>query len=125
MRGLKQYGFAGGLVYRPYVANPPILDSSEPPAQFGDGDVWKFLTAAFGNTLPSPNDNNSDGYLYVVFMPPGVSPTNGAGGEHTAGNWGGKMVHFAWVANGSSDRMTSLFSHELVAAGRGPARNTS
>lgn len=123
MSGLAQYkGIGNGQVLLEWGTRS---NGSNPPNNFTDSNVQSLIAAAIdAGTVPAPNDLPGNPYLYTVFMPPGISPKNGAGGEHTYFNHNGVNVHYAWVTfGGGLDSITSIFSHELAEAVTDPEGN--
>jgi hypothetical protein len=102
--GLTQYGFQG--------FSPPnaVLVPSDPPTTYGTSDATDVVEDLISNgTLPGTDDPRGRS-VYVVFMPPGTNRPPDEDGAHTLddGLW------VAWVGNNSLDRMTEVFSHEMV-----------
>jgi hypothetical protein len=116
MDGLSQYrGVGRGQVILGWGTRS---NTSEPPNPFTDDDIAKLVTTAIdAGTVPAPDDLPGSQYLYTVFLPPGVNPKGGGGGEHTYRSHNGQNVHFAWVTHGGSiDSISDTFSHELAEA---------
>jgi hypothetical protein len=116
MSGLAQYrGVGTGQIL---LESGTRENTTEPPNPFNDSNISKLVGDAINaGTVPAPNALPGNQYLYTVFLPPGINPTNGAGGEHTYFNLNGTNVHFAWVTHGGGiDSITDLFSHELAEA---------
>jgi hypothetical protein len=112
MTGLAQYRQIG----RAYLAGQYVINSSDPPNNFTDGDVANFLTTRINNGI-LPGHDFANQNLYLVVMPKGVSNQNsGFVGEHTYyTDANGNSVHFGWITNGGDlNSLTSIFSHELV-----------
>jgi len=81
MSQLSQYkGIGAGQVL---LESGARSNGSNPPNNFTDSNVQSLVAAAIdAGAVPSPTDLPGNPYLYTVFMPPGISPQNGAGGEH-------------------------------------------
>jgi hypothetical protein len=130
--GLWQYGVTSDSTAPVVVGVPPAIITNNPPNQFGSGDVGSMILSLSSQEPSTYGSYNN--FIFMVFMPPGVSPANTKlGGDHTNtsenpgtavsqwlgnefGDGGGTQI-FAWVAfnpvnNGA--QMTRLFSHELV-----------
>jgi hypothetical protein len=121
--GLYQYGVISdiggvGVVIGTQAA---VITSPEPPNNFSSSDVESMIGSLMNE---KPNTYGSyNGFLYMVFMPPGVVNNNPAiAGEHLQGSWGNffsgatssplAWVEFRGPSNGSE--ITRIFSHELI-----------
>lgn len=119
LTGLKQYGLIAGAGI---TGQSLIVTSPEPPNPFSPDDVGnKIWDLIDDGHYPDPGDAQFPN-LYIVFMPPGVNPTNNIlCGEHSVASdydfpSGTESVPFAWVRFGTLDQMSRCFSHELVEA---------
>ncbi len=119
LQGLTQYGLIAGAGI---TGQALTITSPEPPNPFSPDDVankiWDLIDEGH---FPDPGDSQFPN-LYVVFMPPGVNPTNNnLCGEHAVASdydfpSGTESRPYAWVRFGTLDQMTRCFSHELVEA---------
>ncbi len=124
MDGLAQYrGIGHGQIV---LVAATRSNTSEPPNPFNDDNIAKLVFDAIdAGAVPDPDDLPGNQYLYTVFLPPGVNPTNGAGGEHTSRSHNGKNVHFAWVTHGGGiDSISDTVSHEIAEAVTDPEGNS-
>jgi hypothetical protein len=132
LSALSQYN-TDGIAY--YAG--AVVDAVDPWGQgntLTDGQVEDAVTGGFENLgLPEPDYGVTAGPLYCVITPPGISVTDfpGAPGYHQYYHEDipliGDFVPYAWVSgdgaqqgNGifqnSVDRITAVFSHEIVEA---------
>ncbi len=113
MDGLNQYsGIQPGSVK---IASGTRYPNTEPPNPFTDDKIHTFITDLFqAGLLPDPSTGQ---FLYVVFMPPGVSYTPGGfSGDHTVFQLNGVTAYCAFIGHGDLDGITTTFSHELAEA---------
>jgi hypothetical protein len=114
IQGLAQYGVSPGA-----VASPLVVDWSDPPVQFSDGDIeGEIQIAMWNNQVPWPAFLGSRA-LYVVFVPPGyTNPSAGVNvnGSHSFFGTIEGTVYYAWVATSNVAVTTTRLSHEIVEA---------
>jgi hypothetical protein len=100
-----------------------VITSPEPPNNFSNSDVESMIGSLI-NTEPNTY-GTYNGFLYMVFMPPGVVNSNKAiAGEHFQGSWGNflsgeESAPIAWVeftGPSNGNEITRIFSHELIEA---------
>lgn len=122
LTGLVQYGCNGAFL----GAVLQTTQGENPPVNYTMDDVNNFVISVInGGGLPEPDEEVTDN-LHMVFMPPGTNPPPGLGGEHSYASytdydfpfdldWEDKS-HTAFVAFGSRNEMSAIFSHELAEA---------
>src|SRR5262249_30992875 len=105
--------------------HPFVFNSSNPPTDFGDGDLEDVITNAIHNQgVPEPDDFSNEP-LYLVITPPGAQyQDHGAAGFHSdfhdftdIFSFDVDHIHYGWIGNnGSLDFVTDIMSHEVVEA---------
>ena len=121
MDGLNQYGgIQPGSVK---IVSGTRYSNTEPPNPFTDDKIHTFISDLFqAGLLPDPSTGQ---FLYVVFMPPGVSWTpGGLSGDHSPFQLNGVQAYCAWIGHGDLDGITTTFSHELAEACSDPGNGS-
>lgn len=108
----------------------PIPINSEPPTPFNDppDSVAAITSLIAAGSVPHPDPNSDPQHrhqLYMLMLPPGVTPSNPdrgepAGGEHDSFKYQGTPVYYGWVRSTSVGdplpRITVALSEELIEA---------